>query len=400
MLKKTNPDLFWWGVVTLLVVIISIFHYATPTTARQFHLVYMQSYFIPILIAAFQFGVRGGLATAFVVSIIYVPHIMLQWIGHTEHTLLGLLQILMFNVIGYLTGLKAQREKEEKQRYQQAALELKKSLEKLKQQSHELADLEAQLRQSDRLAVVGELTASLAHELRNPLGTIRGAVEILSDELPQSDKQSEFFQILIQETERMSAVVENYLSFARKQKNPASQYDVRKIVHNTCLILASRARKEQIHIREKLPEQPVILKGDPNDLRQILVNLLMNAMEAMPSPGTISLDCQRIEINEKSSESSQNENGGPGLRLSIKDPGTGIAADALKDVFKPFYTTKKNGSGLGLSIVKRIADQHHWKIEVTSQPGQGTEFILTIPLDLESRESIQNQLTETNQQTG
>ncbi len=379
-MNKMGNNLFWWIIITLFVVIISILHFMTPTSAVHFHLIYMQSYFIPILIAAFQFGIRGGAMTALAISVIYVPHISLQWYGDTHHTLLGVLQIVMFNIIGYLTGLKAQREKEEKQRYQNTALELKKSLEKLKQQSHELADLEEQLRLSDRLAVVGELTASLAHELRNPLGTIRGAVEILNDELPQSDKQSEFFQMLIQETERMSTVVETYLGFARKQKNPTSQYDVRVIVHNICLILASRARKEQIKIRERLPEQPVILTGDPNDLRQILVNLLMNAMEAMPSSGTINLDCQLIEINGKTEETEANEIGDAMLRLSIKDSGSGMPPELLDEIFKPFYTTKKSGSGLGLSIVKRIVDQNKWKIEVKSQAQKGTTFILSIPV--------------------
>jgi nitrogen-specific signal transduction histidine kinase len=157
------------------------------------------------------------------------------------HTLLRILQIIMFNIIGYLTGLKAQKEKNEKQRYQQTVKELERLLKKLKQQSDELSDLEEQLRLSDRLAVVGELTTSLAHELRNPLGTIRSTVEILNDELPQKTKKTEFFQILIREIERMNTVVENYLSFAHKQKIPDASYDVREIVRNTCLILSSRA---------------------------------------------------------------------------------------------------------------------------------------------------------------
>ena len=380
-MRMPKQDIFWLGVIIFWIVCISHFHLRTPPSEGHIHLILMQSYFIPILIGAFQFGIKGGLGSAIVVSLIFTPHIMLQWTGDFEHNVLGFMQVVMFNVIGFLTGLKAQKEKNEKQRYQQTARELEQSLKKLKRQSGELADLEEQLRLSDRLAVVGELTSSLAHELRNPLGTIRGTVEILNDELPPETKKREFFQILIQETKRMSTVVENYLNFARKQKGPDSQYDVRDIVRNTCLILASRARKERIRIEEVLPEQAVIIKGDPNDLRQILVNILLNAIEAMPTPGKISISGQLSSSNENSGDSPGSEEEQPVLRLSIKDQGKGMKPRELKKIFKPFYTTKKNGTGLGLSIVKRIADHRQWKIEVNSQPQQGTEFALTIPLE-------------------
>lgn len=380
-MNKSKNELFWWSLVAIFVAIISTLHYITPTTKGHLHLIYLQSYFIPILIAAFQFGVRGGLGVAFIVSIIYVPHIMLQWLGNMEHTLLGILQIIMFNIIGYLTGLKAQKEKSEKQRYQEAARELEQSLEKLKRQSSELADLEEQLRLSDRLAVVGELTSSLAHELRNPLGTIRGTVEILNDELPPETKKMEFFQILIQETERISSVVENYLNFARNQKGPDSHYDARQIIQSTCLILASRARKERIRLQEDMPERPLILKGDSNDLRQILVNLMLNSIEAMPAPGVITISAQLHNTNEKPTESAESGHEQTILHLSVKDQGVGIETDGLDKIFQPFYTTKEKGTGLGLSIVKRIIDQQHWQIEVSSQPQQGTEVILKIPLE-------------------
>ena len=377
---RPKTEKFWWGVIALLIIIVSTLHYTTPTSKAPLHLIYLQSYFIPVLIAAFQFGVRGGLGVAVAISLIYMPHIMLQWLGNTEHMLWGILQIIMFNVIGYLTGLKAQKEQEEKHRFRQTAAELEQSLKKLERQSNELAEMEEQLRLSDRLAVVGELTTSLAHELRNPLGTIRGAVEILTEELPPEAQKTEFFQMLIQETERMSSVVENYLTFARRPKNPDSQYDVGEILQSVCRILAARARKAQIELRTTLPAQPVILKGDPNHLRQVLVNLLLNAIEAMPEPGVIAISAQLQDKQEKSSEPGAGEPGSGILQLMVKDQGAGIAQDALDTIFTPFYTTKEKGTGLGLSIVKRIIDQQHWQIAFHSRLRQGTEVVLTIPL--------------------
>ncbi|NIW80322.1 MAG: hypothetical protein GWN16_13080, partial [Calditrichae bacterium] len=334
----------------------------------------MESYFIPILIAAFQFGVRGGLGTAIAISLIYFPHIMLQWVGDAQHNLLAFLQIGMFNIIGYLTGLKAQKEQTEKNKYQETAQELKQSLDKLREQSVKLSDLEEQLRSTDRLAIVGELTASLAHELRNPLGTIRGTVDILNDELAEENKRSEFFQILVKETERVSEVVENYLNFARKQKNPSSEFDVREVVQNTSMILSSRARKENIRFNIDLPNLPLVLKGDPNDLRQILVNLILNAIQAMSEGGEIRVS-GKVEFANRHPDTNQtHEKEYPCLQLSIKDQGGGMEPEALNKIFKPFYTTREQGTGLGLSIVKRIVDQHQWHIEVINQPGKGTEF--------------------------
>lgn len=378
---RPKSEKFWWGVIALPIIIVSTLHYTTPTSKAPLHLIYLQSYFIPVLIAAFQFGVRGGLGVAFAISLIYMPHIMLQWLGNTEHTIWGILQIIMFNVIGYLTGLKAQKEQTEKHRFRQTAGELEQSLTKLERQSHELAELEEQLRLSERLAVVGELTTSLAHELRNPLGTIRGAVEILAEELPPEAQKTEFFQILIEETGRMSSVVESYLSFARRPNNPATQYDVREIIQSSCLILATRARKEQIELRTVVPEQPVILKGDPNNLRQVLVNLLLNAIEAMPEPGVIRISAQFQDQHDQPAEPVAGERRPGMLQLAVKDQGIGLSRDALETIFKPFYTTKAKGTGLGLSIVKRIVDQQHWQISVNSQLREGTDVMLTIPLN-------------------
>ncbi len=360
---------------------ISYFHINTPPSDYQTHLILMQAYFVPVLIGAFQFGVIGGLGTAIVVSSIFTPHIMFQWVGDFEHNVMVILQILLFNIVGYLTGSKVEKERREKLRYREAARALKLSLQRLEQQANQLSELEEQLRLSDRLAIIGELTASLAHELRNPLGTIRGAVEILNDELPPEVKKSEFFQILIQETERMSSVVENYLGFARQQKTNSTRYTVQEVIQNTVLILGSRARKERIQFRVNLPGESIFLAGNPNDLRQILVNLLLNAIEAMPRPG-------KIEINAEAATDSPE--GDPEatlpkktLRLSIIDQGEGIPEEVLTNIFTPFYTTKPNGTGLGLSIVKRIADQLRWKIRVSSSPGQGTTFTLSIPIDLQ-----------------
>lgn len=380
-MKIIASDRFWLAVIALWILVISWFHLRTPAEDGHVHLILMQTYFIPVLIAAFRFGVRGGVASALVIGAIFAPHIMLQWTGDFEHNLLAFLTICIFLIIGFFTGLKAQKEIDEKRRYQQAARDLEESLDQLRRQAGELAVLEEQLRLSDRLAVVGELTSSLAHELRNPLGTIRGTVEILNEELPEEARNTEFFQILIKETERMSAVVENYLNFARKQKAPDSIYDIREIVETTGMILASRARRDRVRLRVTLPDRDLPITGDPNDLRQILVNLIMNGLEAMTEPGHIDIAGRIVQPADVSTTFAEDVRDTPVLQLTVTDQGPGISPEAQVQIFQPFFTTKMDGTGLGLSIVKRIADRHHWHIAVTSTEGKGTTFTLSMPID-------------------
>jgi signal transduction histidine kinase len=346
----------------------------------QYHLIYMQSYFIPILIAAFRFRIKGGLGTAIVVSIIYLPHVMLHWGGLIEDNLLRFLQIGLFNIIGFLTGMLAKKEKEEKDRYQKVAVELKSSLDKLNRQSEKLSEMENQLRLADRLSVIGELTSSLAHEVRNPLGSIRGTVDILKEELPKEYRNKEFFSILIEETERLSNVVENYLGYAKRQNLQPIRYDANDIIQSSKTLLLNQAKKNGIDIIIKLSDSPVYLNGDPNELRQVIVNIILNAIQSISNEGKINIIGEiltqelPIQIHEKNDVEHKKW-----YRISIQDTGTGINPGELENIFKPFYTTKKSGTGLGLSIVKRIVDDNHWKLEVKSTVNEGTTFVLRVP---------------------
>jgi signal transduction histidine kinase len=368
-------DLKWWMIIGGMVILISILHYTTPTMKWQFHLIYMQSYFIPILLAAFQFGIRGGLGTAAAASLIYFPHIVLQWGGLIEANLMRFLQIILFNVIGYLTGLKAERERSEKQRYQETADQLQKSLQQLQEKTSKIEEMEDQLRLADRLSVIGELTASLAHEVRNPLGSIRGVVDILKGEPPESAKIQEFLEILMQETDRLNQVVENYLEYARQPEKEKTRFDVRDIIRNSEILLINRARKSNITINSTLPETPLYLNGVASQLQQVIVNLILNGIQASRQGNIIS-----INANILVEESARNSNfQGEGILIQISDQGSGIREKDLENIFKPFYTTHKEGTGLGLAIVKRISDQNKWQLDVKSRTGKGTTFSIFIP---------------------
>ena len=381
MAEETSQKIKWWLIIAGLVILVTVLHYSTPTMKWQYHLIFMQSYFIPIILGAFQFGIRGGLGTAIAVSFLYFPHIMLQWGGLVEGNLMRFLQIVLFNVIGYLTGLKAQNEKEEKSRYQNTAEQLEKTLQKIRKQSVRMEEMEDQLRQADRLAVVGELSASLAHEVRNPLGSIRGIVDILKDELPPNKETANFLNIMVQETERLNEVVENYLRFAGQKSSQVISFDIREIIKNTELLLANRARKNQITIKTRLPEKELPLTGVPGQLQQVLMNLALNSIQAMPDGGEITIGVEQLETNSQSGEETSDSKNTNEIRISISDNGKGISKPDIEKIFRPFYTTRHDGTGLGLAIVKRIIDQNNWRIEVESEINKGSIFSIYIPVE-------------------
>ena len=223
------------------------------------------------------------------------------------------------------------------------------------------------LRFADRLSVVGELSASLAHEVRNPLGAIRGATEILQDELSENGKPNEFLQILIQETDRLNKVLENYLSFARVKTQHVANFDLNEVIYNITQMMQYSAKKADIEFDIRLPHNSILLHGDPTHFRQILTNLLLNAIQAMTNGGIITISA---DVNP----------GEQRVQLQVKDNGPGINEKNLKKIFKPFYTTKTTGNGLGLAIVKRLADENHWQLTAESRYGRGAAFYLIIPL--------------------
>ncbi|MCF6238996.1 MAG: ATP-binding protein [Candidatus Marinimicrobia bacterium] len=368
----------WWGLIVFLTILISYFHFTTPPSKGHIHLILMQFYLVPILIGAIQFGVIGGFGTAVVISLIVAPHIIFQWVGGAQYNFLGYLQIAIFNAIGYLTGLKAQLERNTRDHLSQTAIELSQTLEQLEQQSAEMSEMEEQLRHSDRLSVIGELMASLAHELRNPLASIRGSVEILNKELGEQEKRGEFFQILVDETDRMSSVVENYLALARRSKGTDIEYDAVEVIRNTCLMLGSRARKNMIIIDYKLPESSWLIQGDPNDLRQVMVNILLNAIQAMQNPGKVWINAVILNKESSSKTTRKPQPMDKILEICVEDEGCGIEAENLAEIFKPFYSTRKQGTGLGLSIVKRIVDSRKWQIKAARKKPTGTTFTLRI----------------------
>lgn len=346
--------------------IITYLHYSTSPYLLFYHEVLTRLYYIPIILAAFWFGLRGGLISSILISLVYAPHMVFQLAEVLPHESGAFLEIILYNVVGAVTGVMAQRIQDQKERFQRIALELQKLHGELEQQTFLLLEKEEMLRRADRLSALGELSAGIAHEIRNPLASIKGTAEILQEDFPPHDKKYEFLQILIKEVERLNKVVENFLSFARPQAPDLGPCEVNTILKNVLDLVKHPAHKAGVSISTSFDGQGADLIADAEQLKQAFLNIILNALQAMPQGGELKI----TTVHET-----------PWVKIYFQDRGPGIPPQDLDKIFNPFYTTKGEGTGLGLAITHRIiAENHRGQIEVASKKGKGTCFMVSLPL--------------------
>jgi two-component system sensor histidine kinase PilS (NtrC family) len=225
--------------------------------------------------------------------------------------------------------------------------------------------LEEQVRRADRLAAVGKLAAGMAHEIRNPLASMSGSIQVLRLELvTASAEHRRLMDIVVRETDRLNELITDFLLFARPGAPRREAVDLAGVIEETAA-LAARGRAGQVVVETRVAG-PLAVAGDPRELRQVFWNLLVNAEQAMPRGGRVEIRAQAVP---------------GGVEVTVRDSGEGIAAKDLPRIFDPFFTTKPNGTGLGLAIVHRIVQSHGGTIDVASRPGVGTTFTLRLPAD-------------------
>ena len=348
-------------ILAVLVLVVTVLHYITATRDVYYHDIYRRLYYIPIVLGGLWFTLRGGLGTSIAISILYAPHVVFQW-GHTPGNHPDqYLEILLYNVIGFLTGFLAEREKVQKVRAQKTALRLEQSYSKLREQADLILEIEDQLRRADRLSALGELSAGMAHEIRNPLGAIRGTAEILQDGVDPKDRRYEFTRILIKEVDRLSRVVQDFLDFARPAgSGERGRVAVPALLEDILALSRQQFRQSRVEVALQADEVPAAA-GNAEQLKQAFLNLVLNAQQATPPGGRVTLSVAPV---------------GERVRVQIADTGQGIAAENLDRIFNPFFTTRREGTGLGLAITQRIIKGHGGEIEVESRPGEGTTFIV------------------------
>ena len=362
---RMKPSLLRIGLLALSIIGISLLHYLTPLHLHYLHDIFQRFYYLPIILAALWFGFRGGLICSLMVSIVYAPHILFQWGGGLTLEMEKYLEILLYNVVGGVTGLLAQRERERSLELQRTAEGLEESYKKLRIQSERIIAVEEQLRRAEKLSTLGEMAAVLAHEIRNPLGSIRGTAEILRDDYRPGDPKHEFIEIQIKETERLNRVVEDFLAMARPQPPEMVRCLLREELETIVALTANDARERKVRLVLEPMAGDAVVRADGEKLRQAFLNIVINALQATPQGGTVTIATRQTDSM---------------FEIRFSDTGPGIDADTLARIFEPFFTTKPDGTGLGLAITKKIIEGHGGTLEVESAPGRGTTVAVRLPM--------------------
>ncbi|KXK29735.1 MAG: two-component sensor kinase [Candidatus Brocadia sinica] len=230
--------------------------------------------------------------------------------------------------------------------------------------------MEEQVRRSEKLASMGELAAAIAHEIRNPLGAICNSVGILDTHLKLTGQDKNLLEMIVGQSERLDRIISDFLTFAHPREPSFSLQDIREVVKNTIFLLEQDRRcTDQIEIKEIYESILPKVYIDTDLIHQVLWNLFINSLQAMPNGGQIRIMVRKTSLFLRDA-----------VEIVISDTGGGIPAHELDKIFEPFYTTKSEGTGLGLSVVQRIIDDHGGTIDAKSKEGKGTTFYIKLPV--------------------
>jgi two-component system sensor histidine kinase PilS (NtrC family) len=234
----------------------------------------------------------------------------------------------------------------------------------------EFKKLELDVRLKQRLAAVGEMAAGIAHEIRNPLASMSGSIQILRQELALNAEQEQLMDIVLRESERLNTTIGSFLAYARPQRFAVSRFDLRRALNDTAFLLRNSADVLDGHtIDVELPDHELWYEADEGQMKQIVWNLATNGLRAMPNGG-------RLHLRASGDTTS--------VVMTVRDDGIGIPREELDQMFQPFHSSFDKGTGLGLAIVHRIVTDYHGDIEVTSQPGAGTTVSVRLPVRVEA----------------
>jgi len=242
-------------------------------------------------------------------------------------------------------------------------------VQQLRESREEIERLHAtQMSRAEHLATLGELAAGLAHEIRNPLAGIAGVMDIIGRDVPPSSPAQEVLKDVREEVLRINRIVTDLLETARPKPPQMQIADLNTTVEHALMFAREQAKSKPIQFTfVKEPDLPPFAH-DPSQIHQVLLNMMLNAIQAIDGPGTIEVTVERRV---------------GAAAVEVKDSGPGISTEVLNSIFRPFFTTKGHGTGLGLSLAKRIVEDHGGKIDVASMPGHGCAFTITLPLRLE-----------------
>jgi len=308
------------------------------------HAIHGRFCYIPIVIAAAWFGLRGGLLAAALISAAVLPYILTAKLG--AHELASeYAEIVFYFAVALLAGALFDRELRAREKAENMRL---------------------QLERSHKLSLVGQIAAGMAHEIKNPLASVKGAVEILSDESVSPGERDEFRKIVFKEIKRMNNSITDFLEFARPSETTFERIDLSEVATASWKQIQAQAGKRNISVTVSADDK-LYINGDEEKIHQVLLNLLLNAIDASEDNSQVIVRLRR-------------ETEGEIVLIQIEDNGGGIDEADIARVFEPFFTTRSSGTGLGLAIAKTIVERHGGTISLKNRPEGGVIASIELPL--------------------
>src|SRR3954471_3498931 len=333
----TSPS-FLAIAITLTLTTIAL--YLTPDELEHWHYILQRLFYFPIIVAGLTLGWRGGAVVSVLSSVVYLlRHETLgpfDWIDRD-------LEATMFCLVGVLTGVLSEREPKQRE-------SLRETAKRLKEVYAELQNNVEHLKRAARMSALGHLSAGLAHEIRNPLASIDGAAYVAQTD-PDPVRSAEFLGIIRKETQRLNGLVTQFLEFARPRPPELQKADPRELTDSVLSLVGQVAARSNVRLKQSFDGPVGAVRFDQEQIKQVLLNLVLNAIQAMPNGGEVTV-------------SAEESNGM--LILRVRDTGAGIAPEKVDDIFDPFYTTKQDGTGLGLPIAYQIVQQHGGELALES----------------------------------
>jgi len=347
------------AVIISAIFTISVLHQITPVSMSHWHNAFQHLYYLPIVFAGLSFGWLGGMAAALLAALSNAPHNSVTWTVSPNYGIDQLWEIPLFCAAGVLTGVLAGRGRRQR-------AELERTTNRLTEVYQKLQHNFESMKRAERLFALGQLSAGLAHEVRNPLASIAGAAGILQRSTRLEKKEGECVDIIAKECRRLNDLLSHFLDFARPRA-PRYQAIEAASLFDSVIELAAHAAGDRppITLRKEVDVSLTTFEGDPELLKQVLLNLLINAIQAMPEGGTVLLSVRPL---------------GGRVLIQVRDEGCGIGAADRDRIFDPFFTTKQTGTGLGLSVAHQIVEQHGGILSAEANPEKGTTFSVLVPV--------------------
>ncbi len=306
------------------------------------HAVHGRFCYIPIMIAAAWFGLRGGVYTATTISILVLP-LVFRATASVPDFATEVSEVVFYYIFAILIGVLVDREFDARQMRLVA---------------------QQQVERSQKLSLVGQIAAGVAHEVKNPLASIKGAADILADDEASREEREEFKDILRREVRRIDDTVSEFLEFARPRETRRERMNLSDTIRQTARQVDAQASRDGVAVTVEAHDA-VFVDGDSEKLHQMTLNLLLNAVQASRSGDTVVVRVESIDGS---------------AHVVVEDHGVGIDEDTAPHIFEPFFTTRPSGTGLGLAVVRAIVDSHDGEIRVGSQGSKGTRVDVQLPL--------------------